>query len=95
MAKLKDFRFHDLRHAAASVAYEATRDTKAVQLLLHHSRIQTTDRYVHVSSTAPHLGAANAVSDAVLGALGVDAKDFADRVYKKSDDGDHSDTGAA
>lgn len=42
-------RLHDLRHAAASLAFEAGADLKEVQALLRHTRLSTTaDIYVEV-----------------------------------------------
>jgi integrase len=44
-----EFRLHDLRHAAASLAFAAGADIKEVQSMLRHSRQATTsDIYVHV-----------------------------------------------
>lgn len=39
---------HSLRHAGATAAYRATRDLRAVQELLGHSSLKTTERYLHV-----------------------------------------------
>lgn len=39
---------HSLRHAGATAAYKATNDIRAVQLLLGHSSMATTQRYLHV-----------------------------------------------
>jgi integrase len=47
-AGLKDFRFHDLRHTAATWAGTAGGDIAAIQKMLGHSRIETTMRYRHV-----------------------------------------------
>lgn len=46
------FNPHALRHAAATAAYEATRDLRAVQELLGHSSLATTERYLHTSLRA-------------------------------------------
>jgi integrase/recombinase XerC len=40
---------HSLRHAGATAAYRATRDLRAVQQLLGHSSLATTERYLHTS----------------------------------------------
>lgn len=46
------FNPHALRHAGATAAYEATRDLRAVQELLGHSSLATTERYLHTSLKA-------------------------------------------
>lgn len=43
---------HTLRHRAASVAYDATRDLRAVQELLGHAKPETTARYTAVRPAA-------------------------------------------
>lgn len=39
---------HSLRHAGATAAYNSTRDMRAVQLMLGHASLATTQRYLHV-----------------------------------------------
>jgi site-specific recombinase XerD len=46
------FNPHALRHAGATAAYEATHDLRAVQELLGHASLATTERYLHTSLTA-------------------------------------------
>jgi site-specific recombinase XerD len=41
---------HALRHAGATAAYQATRNLRAVQELLGHSSLATTERYLHITS---------------------------------------------
>jgi len=48
-AKLKDFRFHDTRHTAATRLVRATGNLKLAQRLLGHTEIATTARYAHVT----------------------------------------------
>lgn len=48
-AEVEGIRLHDLRHAAASMAFAAGADLKEVQAMLRHSRLSTTaDIYVNV-----------------------------------------------
>ena len=46
-AGIKDFRFHDLRHTAATRALRESGNLKVVQQLLGHADIATTARYAH------------------------------------------------
>lgn len=46
---LQAFRFHDLRHTAATRLVRATGNLKQAQKLLGHSDIKTTSRYAHVT----------------------------------------------
>lgn len=46
------FNPHALRHAGATAAYESTHDLRAVQELLGHASLATTERYLHTSLTA-------------------------------------------
>lgn len=41
---------HSLRHAGATAAYRATRNLRAVQQLLGHASIATTERYIHIDA---------------------------------------------
>jgi integrase len=50
VAGIKDFRFHDLRHTFATYALLASQDIRAVQELLGHTDVRTTQRYTHVMS---------------------------------------------
>jgi site-specific recombinase XerD len=43
---------HSLRHAAATAAYRATGDLRAVQDMLGHASLATTQRYLHLDDTA-------------------------------------------
>lgn len=47
-AKLAGFRFHDLRHTAATRILRATHDLAAVAKVLQHKNLKTTQRYAHV-----------------------------------------------
>jgi integrase len=48
-AQIVDFRFHDLRHTAATRMMRATGNLRLVQELLGHTDIHTTTRYAHVT----------------------------------------------
>jgi len=47
MTRLTGCNPHSLRHAGATAAYQATRDLRSVQLMLGHSSMATTQRYLH------------------------------------------------
>lgn len=49
-AGIEDFRFHDLRHTAATRILAATGNLKAAMALLGHSDISSTARYAHVNT---------------------------------------------
>jgi integrase len=54
---------HDLRHAAASLAFEAGASVKEVQAMLRHTRQATiADVYVHVMESVRQ-GTANKMDD--------------------------------
>lgn len=48
---------HSLRHAGATAAYNSTRDMRAVQLMLGHASLATTQRYLHVDEDGMHAAA--------------------------------------
>ena len=67
-AGLSDFRWHDLRHTAATWARQAGTPVEVVQRMLGHADIETTMRYAHVADAEvqeamrriPRLGANSA-----------------------------------
>jgi integrase len=68
-AGVQGIRLHDLRHAAASLAFAAGADLKEVQAMLQHTRQGTTaDIYVHVYESVRQGTAAR--MDGVLRKLG-------------------------
>ncbi|MEZ7755309.1 tyrosine-type recombinase/integrase [Microbacterium paraoxydans] len=54
---------HSLRHAGATAAYRATLDLRAVQELLGHGSLATTQRYLHVTNEARRRAAHATVLD--------------------------------
>ena len=52
LAKIEDFRFHDLRHTAATRMAEAGVDIRTIAEFLGHSTIQMTMRYAHATDDA-------------------------------------------
>ncbi len=68
-AGVPNFRFHDLRHTAATRLMLETGNLKAVQVLLGHSDIATTARYAHVG-TADLRRMMTATQEAVASAQG-------------------------
>jgi integrase len=53
--KIVDFRFHDLRHTAASWMRMAGADIHTVATLLGHKNLRTAQRYQHLSSAGTEL----------------------------------------
>jgi integrase len=49
-AKIADFRFHDLRHTAATRLADRGADAFQIAAILGHSSIQMTARYTHATS---------------------------------------------
>ena len=49
-ADIKDFRFHDLRHTAATRMLEKGADIRTVQEILGHSSVSVTERYTHTNA---------------------------------------------
>jgi integrase len=63
-AGLEEVRIHDLRHSFASFLVNAGRSLYEVQKILGHTRIDTTQRYAHLSQSTL-LAAANAAVDEI------------------------------
>ena len=51
-AGIEDFRFHDLRHTAATRMADAGADAFTLAKILGHSNIQMTARYTHATDSA-------------------------------------------
>ncbi len=51
-AGLQDFRFHDLRHTAATRMADAGADAFTIMKILGHSDIRMTARYTHATDAA-------------------------------------------
>jgi site-specific recombinase XerD len=49
-AKVRDARVHDARHTAATLVIEQGVHIRAVQEVLGHTRVTTTERCMHVST---------------------------------------------
>lgn len=65
-AKVKDFRFHDLRHCCASYLAQAGKDLNVIAEVLGHRKLDMTRRYSHLTVQ----NKAEAMRDA-LGGIGV------------------------
>lgn len=63
-AGVQNFRFHDLRHTAASYLAMAGTDLLAIAAVLGHRSLQTTKRYAHLN-----IAHTQALTDRVLGGL--------------------------
>ena len=64
-AGLTDFRFHDLRHSAASHLVQSGANLAEIAELLGHKDIRMTRRYSHV-----HNAHTQALVDRVMGGIG-------------------------
>jgi integrase len=53
-AKLEDFRFHDLRHSAASYLAEQGASMVEIAEILGHRTLQMVRRYSHISDSHAH-----------------------------------------
>lgn len=66
-------RLHDLRHACASYMLAAGADLKSVQRTLRHSRLQTTELYLHAIEEVPR-AAADKMDEVLAGLRAIDTK---------------------
>jgi integrase len=57
-------RLHDLRHACGSYALSKGADSKSVQQMLRHARMETTELYLHAVRDVPRAGA-DAIDEAI------------------------------
>jgi integrase len=74
IAGVKDFRFHDLRHTFATHALRLSGNLRAVQELLGHTSIKTTQKYTHVLNDEK-AAIADGVAGFVAGVLEEDKKE--------------------
>lgn len=63
-AGVSGVRLHDLRHACASYALARGADSKSVQQMLRHARMETTELYLHAVRDVPR-GGADAIDSAI------------------------------
>jgi integrase len=59
----KEFRLHDLRHTAGSLAHQEGATQKEIQGMLGHKQMSTTERYLHAKAGAGATRLAGALSD--------------------------------
>ena len=72
--------FHLFRHSAGSIVHALTRDLKAAQELLGHSRISTTsDIYVHLDESVAE-EATEALAKAIIPNCGLLVAQESDRI---------------
>lgn len=69
-ARIDDFRWHDLRHTAASRLLRSVHNLKMVQELLGHQSIDQTARYAHITKTDLRRALEQADNGAKLTAVG-------------------------
>jgi integrase len=65
LKRIRDFRFHDLRHTAATRVLRATGNLNVVRRMLRHENIRTTVKYAH-SQHDDVLDAMQAAADAAM-----------------------------
>jgi integrase len=63
-AGVPGIRLHDLRHACGSYALAKGADSKSVQQMLRHARMETTELYLHAVRNVPR-GGADAIDSAI------------------------------
>ena len=77
-----DFRFHDLRHTAATMAFNVLQDVKSIQLFLQHKDLRTSGNvYINTSDMGPQVRSSEAVISGVLEAIELDQAGFSDKVF--------------
>ena len=54
LARREEYGTHSLRRTKASIIYKATGNLRAVQILLGHTKIENTVRYLGVDVTLVH-----------------------------------------
>ena len=66
-AGIQNFRFHDLRHTAATRMADAGADAFTLATILGHSDIRMTARYTHATNSAIHRAVANLEANSAFG----------------------------